>query len=106
MKVAEGVSTSLSKTTPSSRIHTLMVCSPTVGTFYTTSEPGKPPFVKVGDNVSPDTTVCIIEAMKVFNAIPADVSGRIVAMLVQNEQPVEYNQPLFKQTIDAAQAAS
>ena len=74
----------------------LLIRSPTVGTFYTASEPGKPAFVKVGDIVSPDTTVCIVEAMKVFNAIPADVSGRIVAMLVQNEQPVEYNQPLFK----------
>src|SRR5438552_9591170 len=74
----------------------LFIRSPTVGTFYTASEPGKPPFVKVGDIVSPDTTVCIVEAMKVFNAIPAEVSGRIVAMLVQNEQPVEYNQPLFK----------
>ncbi len=74
----------------------LFIRSPTVGTFYSSPEPGKPAFVKVGDVVSPDTTVCIVEAMKVFNAIPADVSGRIVAMLVENEQPVEYNQPLFK----------
>src|SRR5262245_59522890 len=65
----------------------LFIRSPTVGTFYTAPEPGKPAFVKVGDVVSPDTTVCIVEAMKVFNAIPADCSGRIVAMLVQNEQP-------------------
>jgi acetyl-CoA carboxylase biotin carboxyl carrier protein len=74
----------------------LFIRSPTVGTFYSSPEPGKPPFVKVGDMVSPDTTVCIVEAMKVFNAIPAELSGRIVAMLVENEQPVEYNQPLFK----------
>jgi acetyl-CoA carboxylase biotin carboxyl carrier protein len=74
----------------------LFIRSPTVGTFYASPEPGKPPFVKVGDVVSPDTTVCIVEAMKVFNAIPAEVSGRVVAMLVENEQPVEYNQPLFK----------
>jgi acetyl-CoA carboxylase biotin carboxyl carrier protein len=74
----------------------LLIKSPTVGTFYSAPEPGKPPFVKVGDTVGPDTTVCIIEAMKVFNAIPAEVSGRIAAVLVQNEQPVEYNQPLFK----------
>jgi acetyl-CoA carboxylase biotin carboxyl carrier protein len=74
----------------------LFIRSPTVGTFYGSPEPGKPPFVKVGDIVSPDTTVCIVEAMKVFNAIPAEVSGRIAAMLVENEQPVEYNQPLFK----------
>jgi acetyl-CoA carboxylase biotin carboxyl carrier protein len=75
---------------------TIFIRSPTVGTFYSASEPGAPPFVKVGDVVGPDTTVCVIEAMKVFNAIPAEVSGRIVAALVENEQPVEYNQPLFK----------
>lgn len=70
--------------------------SPTVGTFYSAPEPGEPAFVKVGDMVSADTTVCVVEAMKVFNAIPAEISGRIVATLVENEQPVEYNQPLFK----------
>jgi len=52
--------------------------------------------VKVGDAVGPETTVCIIEAMKVFNEIPAEVSGKIVAMLVENGDPVEYGQPLFK----------
>ena len=70
--------------------------SPTVGTYYAASEPGAPAFVKVGDRVSRDTTVCVVEAMKVFNAIPAEISGRIVEILVENEQPVEYNQPLFK----------
>ena len=67
-----------------------------VGTFYSRPNPKAEPYAKVGDRVDTTTVVCIIEAMKVFNAIPADVSGRIVAMLVQNEQPVEYNQPLFK----------
>jgi len=73
-----------------------VIRSPTVGTFYSSPKPGEPPFVKVGDVVSPDTIVCIVEAMKVFNPIPAELSGRIVAMLVQNEHPVEYNQPLFE----------
>lgn len=68
----------------------------TVGTFYTSSSPDAPPFVKVGDQVGPETTVCIIEAMKVFNEIPAEISGRIVAILVQNGHPVEFDQPLFK----------
>ena len=52
--------------------------------------------VKVGDRVGPDTTVCIVEAMKVFNEIPAEVSGRIVAVLAQSGDPVEFNQPLFR----------
>ncbi|MBI1901721.1 MAG: acetyl-CoA carboxylase biotin carboxyl carrier protein [Planctomycetia bacterium] len=73
-----------------------IVKSPMVGTFYAASEPGKPPFVKAGDRVLPDTTVCLIEAMKVFNPIPAEVTGTIAAVLVKNEQPVEFNQPLFK----------
>lgn len=67
-----------------------------VGTFFAAPNPDAPPFVKVGDHVGPETIVCIIEAMKVFNEIPAGVSGRIVAVLVQNGDPVEYGQPLFK----------
>jgi acetyl-CoA carboxylase biotin carboxyl carrier protein len=74
----------------------VFIRSPMVGTFYAAPEPGKPPFVKVGDRVGPDTTVCIVEAMKVFNAIPAEVLGVIAAVLVENGQPVEYNQPLFR----------
>ncbi len=70
--------------------------SPMVGTFYAAPKPGEPPYVQVGDRVQPDTTVCIIEAMKVFNEIQAEVSGRIVEVLVENGEPVEYNQPLFK----------
>lgn len=72
------------------------VKSPMVGTFYSAPNPDSPPFVKVGDAVGPETTVCIIEAMKVFNEIPAEVSGKIVAMLVENGDPVEFGQPLFK----------
>lgn len=67
-----------------------------VGTFFISPSPDAQPFVKVGDHVGPDTTVCIIEAMKVFNEIPAGVSGQIKAVLVQNGDPVEYGQPLFK----------
>ena len=66
-----------------------------VGTFYAAANPESPPFVKVGDQVGPETTVCIIEAMKVFNEIPAECSGRIVAVLVQNGDPVEFGQPLI-----------
>jgi acetyl-CoA carboxylase biotin carboxyl carrier protein len=67
-----------------------------VGTFFVSPSPDAPHFVKVGDHIGPDTTVCIIEAMKVFNEIPAGVSGQIKAVLVQNGDPVEYGQPLFK----------
>jgi acetyl-CoA carboxylase biotin carboxyl carrier protein len=74
----------------------VLIKSPMVGTFYTSANPESPSFVKVGDHVGPDTTVCIIEAMKVFNEIPAEVSGKIVAILVDNAEPVEFGQPLFK----------
>jgi acetyl-CoA carboxylase biotin carboxyl carrier protein len=67
-----------------------------VGTFYAAANPESPPFAKVGDHVGPDSIVCIIEAMKVFNEIPAEISGKIVAVLVENGAPVEFGQPLFK----------
>jgi acetyl-CoA carboxylase biotin carboxyl carrier protein len=73
-----------------------VVKSPMVGTFYAAASPDAQPFVKVGDPVGPTTTVCVIEAMKVFNEIPAEISGRIVAVLVENGDPVEFGQPLFK----------
>jgi acetyl-CoA carboxylase biotin carboxyl carrier protein len=73
-----------------------IIKSPMVGTFYAASDPDSPPFVKVGDHVGPETTICIVEAMKVFNQIPAEVSGRIVAVLAENGAPVEFGQPLFK----------
>jgi acetyl-CoA carboxylase biotin carboxyl carrier protein len=73
-----------------------VIKSPMVGTFYTSSSPEAPPFIKVGDHVGPETTVCIIEAMKVFNEIPAETAGKIVAVLVENGEPVEFGQPLFK----------
>jgi acetyl-CoA carboxylase biotin carboxyl carrier protein len=70
--------------------------SPMVGTFYAAQNPESPPFVKVGDHVGKETPVCIVEAMKVFNEIPAGTAGKIVAVLVENGEPVEYAQPLFK----------
>jgi acetyl-CoA carboxylase biotin carboxyl carrier protein len=73
-----------------------IIRSPMVGTFYLSAKPGQPPFVKVGDQVGPETTICIIEAMKVFNEIPAETSGKILAVLAENGAAVEYNQPLFR----------
>lgn len=74
----------------------VVIKSPMVGTFYAAPDPESPSFVKVGDHVGPETTVCIVEAMKVFNQIPAELSGRIVAVLAENGAPVEFGQPLFK----------
>ncbi len=76
--------------------HIVSVKSPMVGTFYSASDPDSPPYAQVGDHVGPETLVCIVEAMKVFNQIPAEVSGRIIAVLVENGEPVEYGQPMFK----------
>jgi len=69
--------------------------SPTVGTFYQSAQPGEPPFVKPGDRVKSDTIVCIIEAMKVLNHIPAKVAGSIVRVLVKDGDAVDFGQPLF-----------
>jgi len=69
--------------------------SPMIGTFYRQSGPGKPIFVNVGDEVTVGKVVCIIEAMKLFNEIDSEVSGRIVKILVDDASPVEYDQPLF-----------
>jgi acetyl-CoA carboxylase biotin carboxyl carrier protein len=74
----------------------LLIKSPMVGTFYAAPDPDAQPFVKVGDHIGPETTVCIVEAMKVFNQIPAEVAGRIIAVLAENGSPVEFGQPLFK----------
>lgn len=84
-------------TAPASKDDGLLVIkSPTVGTFYAAQSPEDPPFVTVGSKVSPQTTVCLIEAMKVFNPIPAEVTGTIEAILVKNGDAVEFGQPLFK----------
>lgn len=70
--------------------------SPTVGTYYSAASPDDPPFVTVGAKVQSDSTVCIVEAMKVFNQIPAEVNGTIAEILVANGDAVEFGQPLFK----------
>ncbi|HVS90473.1 MAG TPA: acetyl-CoA carboxylase biotin carboxyl carrier protein [Mucilaginibacter sp.] len=69
--------------------------SPMIGTFYRSASPDKPLFVNVGDEIKPGDVLCIIEAMKLFNEIESEVSGRIVKVLVDNASPVEYDQPLF-----------
>ena len=69
--------------------------APTVGTFYSAANPESPPFVKVGDSVSTGQTVCIVEAMKLFNEIESDISGTIEKVLVETGAPVEYGQSLF-----------
>lgn len=73
----------------------ITIKSPMIGTFYRSSSPDKPFFVNVGDEVKTGQVVCIIEAMKLFNEIESEVSGRIVKILVDNSSPVEYDQPLF-----------
>jgi acetyl-CoA carboxylase biotin carboxyl carrier protein len=74
---------------------TVEVKSPMIGTFYRSSSPENPPFASVGDKISKGQTVCIIEAMKLFNEIESEVSGTIVKVMVENAQPVEYDQVLF-----------
>jgi acetyl-CoA carboxylase biotin carboxyl carrier protein len=69
--------------------------SPMIGTFYRSAGPGKPVFVNVGDDVANGKTVCIIEAMKLFNEIESEVKGKIVKVLVEDASPVEFDQPLF-----------
>ena len=78
--------------------NTVTLDSPMVGSFYAASSPDADDFVKVGDRVNPDTVVCIIEAMKVFNEIKAETSGTIAEVLVDNGASVEFDQPLFRIT--------
>ena len=73
-----------------------VVRSPVVGTFYRAPAPGEEPYVEVGDRVEVEQTLCIVEAMKLMNEIPADVSGEVVEVLVENAHGVEYDQPLFR----------
>ncbi|MDA8376008.1 MAG: acetyl-CoA carboxylase biotin carboxyl carrier protein [Planctomycetia bacterium] len=80
---------------PAAEENLTAIKSPMVGTFYTAANPDSEPFVKIGSNVDKDTVVCIIEAMKVFNEIRAEISGVVAKVMVRNGEPVEYNQPLF-----------
>jgi len=87
------VSTSLP---PSNDRRWTEILSPMVGTFYRAPAPDDAPFVEVGDRIRSGQTVCIIEAMKLMNEIEAEVSGEVIEILVQNGEPVEYNQPLMR----------
>ncbi len=82
-------------TEPASSGKTITIKSPMIGTFYRSPGPDKPMFVNVGDEIKQGSVICIIEAMKLFNEIEAEVSGRIVKVLVDDSSPVEYDQPLF-----------
>ena len=73
----------------------ITITSPMIGTFYRKPSPDKPLFVEVGDTVQADSVVCVIEAMKLFNEIESEVSGKIVKILVEDSTPVEFGQPLF-----------
>jgi acetyl-CoA carboxylase biotin carboxyl carrier protein len=75
--------------------NTEMVKSPIVGTFYESASPGSPPFVKIGDQVEVGTVLCIIESMKLMNEIESEITGTVVAKLVENGRPVEYGEALF-----------
>ena len=83
-------------TAPTEPANTTLIKSPMVGTFYAASRPDAPPFAKVGDTVTPEKTVCMIEAMKVYNEIQAECSGKIVEVLVKNGEAVEFGKPLFR----------
>jgi len=93
---APAAATGDSAATPAEDPNATYITSPMVGTFYGASTPEDPPLVKVGDQVGSDTVVCILEAMKVFNEIPAECSGSIAAILVENGDAIEYGQKLFK----------
>ena len=80
--------------TPSDGLAT--ITAPMLGTFYRAEAPGQPPFVEVGKRVEPDTTVCIIEVMKMMNSVPAGVAGTVAEVVAENAQLVEYGQPLFR----------
>jgi acetyl-CoA carboxylase biotin carboxyl carrier protein len=82
--------------------HYVPIIAPMVGTFYRAPKPDAPPFVKEGDMVQTGQTVCVLEAMKMFNEIPSEVAGRVVRVLAENGAPVEYGQPLF--LVDPASA--
>jgi acetyl-CoA carboxylase biotin carboxyl carrier protein len=84
-----------SKPAEASAANTITIKSPMIGTFYRKSSPDKPNFIEPGDEVAPGKVVCIIEAMKLFNEIESEISGKVVKVLVEDASPVEYDQPLF-----------
>lgn len=92
---ATGMPTIQPAVEPKAADNLITIKSPMIGTFYRSSSPDKPAFVSVGDEVTTGKTVCIIEAMKLFNEIESEVSGKIVKVLVDDASPVEFDQPLF-----------
>jgi acetyl-CoA carboxylase biotin carboxyl carrier protein len=80
---------------PAKADNTVTIKSPMIGTFYRRSSPDKPSFIEPGDEITPGKVVCIIEAMKLFNEIEAEISGRLIKILVDDASPVEFDQPLF-----------
>ena len=90
---AAPVAATLDKT---SAAGTVAIKAPMVGTFYARANPESEPFVKVGDVVSEDTIVCIVEAMKVFNEIPAECSGKVVEILVKDQEAIDFGKPMFR----------
>ncbi|TAL58711.1 MAG: acetyl-CoA carboxylase biotin carboxyl carrier protein [Bacteroidetes bacterium] len=103
VQVAAPVSASSGKKTPVTKVPTsaaddskyLTIKSPMIGTFYRSSSPDKPAFANVGDEIKKGQTICIIEAMKLFNEIESEFTGKIIKVLVDDSTPVEYDQPLF-----------
>ena len=93
--VVSGNDTKAPATASSDDSKYLTIKSPMIGTFYRSAGPDKAPFVNVGDEISAGKTVCIIEAMKLFNEIESEIKGKIVKVLVNDATPVEYDQPLF-----------
>ncbi|MDQ6761492.1 MAG: acetyl-CoA carboxylase biotin carboxyl carrier protein [Bacteroidota bacterium] len=85
----------MDKDIPAKPDNTITIKSPMIGTFYRQAGPEKPLFVSIGDEIEPGQVVCIIEAMKLFNEIESEVSGKIVKVLVEDASPVEFDQPLF-----------
>ncbi len=93
--VAPTTSQTATPTTEGSNPNHITIKSPMIGTFYSSSSPDKPAFVKEGDSITVGKPICIIEAMKLFNEIESEVKGKVVKILVNNATPVEYDQPLF-----------
>jgi acetyl-CoA carboxylase biotin carboxyl carrier protein len=84
------------KSAPAAEEPGVFIKSPMVGTFYSRPKPTAAPYVKIGDIIQPDTVVCLVEAMKTFNELPAGIAGKVVAVLVKDEEPIDVNRPLFK----------
>jgi acetyl-CoA carboxylase biotin carboxyl carrier protein len=91
----ETPSSAISTEIKESTDHLVTIKSSMIGTFYRSSSPEKPSFVNVGDNIEEGDTICIIEAMKLFNEIESEISGKIIKVLVDDATPVEFDQPLF-----------